>query len=117
MELAVDRIQERIRSGQMMGTLGHEESTGVSLDRVSHVVQSLTRRGDSWVGRSRVVDAGAGNILKAIIDAGGKVGMSSRGAGSIKTKGGVHHVQEDFTIFAIDCVADPIRSKLFCCHC
>ncbi len=104
----VDSLQPKIRNGELYGELSHSDKASVDLTRVSHVVESLRRKGDDWYGRACVVNEGAGKILKAVIDAGGRVGASSKGFGSVKKVGHSHHVvQEDYQLVSIDAVANP----------
>jgi hypothetical protein len=107
-ERAVDRIQHKIHGGEMFGTLGHGESTTVEPSAISHVVQSLKRKGSDWWGRSRVIDGGQGSVLRSIIDANGKLGISSKSSGNVKkTKEDLWEVCDPLDIHSFDCVTSP----------
>src|SRR5262249_28275942 len=80
----VDGLQSRIKEGSFFGELNHSQEAGVNYNKVSHVIKSLRRNGDSFMGRAEVIKEGCGRILQSIIDAGGKIGMSSKSTGSLK---------------------------------
>jgi hypothetical protein len=107
LEAAVDSVQEKIKEGSLMGELGHADNMTLNLERVSHVVESLRRKDNNWYGRARVIDAGAGKIAKSIIEAGGKIGISSRGVGSLKQDKNKFIVQDDYKLVTIDLCGDP----------
>jgi hypothetical protein len=104
---ACDKVQDQIKSGQFMGTLGHGDSETPELDKVSHVVESLQRKGSNWIMRARVIDEGAGKICSAILSAGAKIGISSRGRGDIVEQHGKKVVQPGFELISLDCVSSP----------
>lgn len=111
MEAAVNKFQQDyIRANRAMGELGHPPNPQVNLDRVSHVIKSLdfdkAKKG-AVIGKAHIIDTPMGKIAKSLIDAGVKLGVSSRGLGSIKTINGVNYVQEDFTLNTVDIVSDP----------
>jgi Prohead core protein serine protease len=108
LESAVDSLQDKIRNRELFGELSHSNETSVNLSRASHIIESLQRKGNDWFGRSRVIDEGNGRILKSILDCGGRIGMSSRGFGSLqKNQQGHHVVQEDYRMITADAVSDP----------
>jgi Kyanoviridae head maturation protease len=104
---AVDRVQSQISSGNFMGQLGHSDSPTLELSRVSHIVEKLERKGDNWIGRARVIDEGAGKILKSIISAGGQIGVSSAGLGDIKEDNQGRKVVQNYELLHIDAVHNP----------
>jgi hypothetical protein len=107
LERAVDEIQGKIRDGSLLGEIGHPQGASINLDRVSHIVESLRRRGNDFYGRARLVDEGAGKIAQAIIRAGGKLGVSSRGTGSLRKDKNKSIVCEDYRLITIDLCGDP----------
>jgi hypothetical protein len=82
-------------------------SMTINPDNISHRILSLTEDGNYWRGKSLVLDTPKGNIIKALVDGGGIVGMSTRGIGTLRESNGVKVVQEDFALKTIDCVLDP----------
>lgn len=107
-------VSEFVEPGRAFGELGHPEGPTINLDRVSHMIQSLTQEGNNWVGRAKILSTPNGQIVKALIDDGAKLGVSSRGLGSIEEKGGAQYVQDDFRLStAADIVADPSAPEAF----
>ena len=98
-----------------MGELGHPDGPTVNLDRVSHLVTSLVQEGTNFKGRARVLDTPMGNIARSLLGEGVKLGVSSRGIGSLKrTSEGVNIVGDDFMLAtAADIVADPSAPDAF----
>ena len=112
----VKRYTEKyINSNRAFGELGHPDSPTVNLDRVSHMITSLTPEGDNFVGKAKVMGTPMGEIVKNLINEGAKLGVSSRGMGSLKPgKDGANEVQDDFFLAtAADIVADPSAPDAF----
>lgn len=111
----VDRyVKENINENRAYGELGHPETPTIQLDRVSHLIRSLKKDGQNYVGKLEVLDTPNGNIVKNLIDAGASLGVSTRGVGSLKTQGNVSIVQDDYRIItAGDIVADPSAPDAF----
>ena len=112
----VDKYNESfVRTGRALGEPGHPEGPTVNLDRVSHLVTSLTEEGTNFKGRARILDTPMGNIAKSLLGEGVKLGVSSRGIGSLKrTSEGVNIVGDDFMLAtAADIVADPSAPDAF----
>jgi len=99
--------KEYVKGNRAMGELGHPEGPSLNLERVSHIIHQLKEDGNNVWGRAKVLDTPYGNIVKNLMDEGAKLGVSSRGMGSLKQKNGVNEVQEDFMLAAVDIVADP----------
>ena len=106
-------IKEYVDKGRALGELNHPTGPTVNLDRVSHMVKSLNESGRDVVGRAKVLGTPMGNIVKNLINEGAKLGVSSRGMGSLSAKNGYQEVQEDFMLAAIDIVADPSAPNAF----
>ena len=112
----VSRYSENhIQSGRALGELGHPEGPTVNLDRVSHKIVSLKESGSNFIGKAKIMNTPMGNIAKNLIDEGVKLGVSSRGVGSLQqTKEGFAVVGEDFMLAtAADIVADPSAPDAF----
>jgi len=103
-----------VKEGRALGELGHPMGPVINLDRVSHVIKELTEDGKNFVGKAKVMDTPNGKIVKNFISEGVKLGVSSRGMGSVKTnKEGVNEVQKDFVLSTVDIVADPSAPDAF----
>ena len=112
----VDRYTKSfIKEGRALGELGHPEGPTVNLDRVSHKIVSLTREGKNYIGKAQLLETPMGKIAKSLIDEGVKLGVSSRGVGSLsQTNEGHKIVGEDFQLAtAADIVADPSAPDAF----
>ena len=112
----VDRYSKSfIKEGRALGELGHPEGPTVNLDRVSHKIVSLTREGKNYIGKAQLLETPMGKIAKSLIDEGVKLGVSSRGVGSLsQTNEGHKIVGEDFQLAtAADIVADPSAPDAF----
>ena len=112
----VSRYNENhIQSGRALGELGHPEGPTVNLDRVSHKIVSLKESGSNFIGKAKIMNTPMGNIAKNLIVEGVKLGVSSRGVGSLQqTKEGFSVLGEDFMLAtAADIVADPSAPDAF----
>ena len=86
----------------------------INLDRVSHVITELTEDGKNFVGKAKIIDTPNGKIVKNLLESGVRLGVSSRGLGSVKTnKEGVNEVQDDFVLSTVDIVSDPSAPDAF----
>ena len=112
----VKRYSEKyIANNRAFGELGHPDSPTVNLDRVSHLITELRPDGDNFIGKAKVMGTPMGEIVKNLINEGAKLGVSSRGMGSLKPgKDGANEVQDDFFLAtAADIVADPSAPDAF----
>ena len=112
----VGRYNEQyVQSGRALGELGHPDGPTVNLDRVSHKIVSLTQEGNNFIGKAKLLETPMGKIAKNLLDEGVKLGVSSRGVGSLKeTREGYKLVGEDFMLAtAADIVADPSAPDAF----
>ena len=112
----VSRYNEAfVGKGRALGELGHPDGPTVNLDRVSHKIMSLRQEGSNFVGRAKILGTPMGNIAKNLLDEGVKLGVSSRGVGSVNMNNeGVNVVGEDFMLAtAADIVADPSAPDAF----
>jgi len=106
-------ISEYVNKNRALGELNHPSGPTVNLDRVSHMVTKLNESGKQILGEAKIIDTPMGKIVKNLIDAGAKLGVSSRGMGSLEKRNGVNYVKDDFTLAAIDIVADPSAPNAF----
>ena len=106
--------EAHIRKGRALGELGHPDGPSINLDKVSHKIESLRAEGNNFIGRAKILDTPNGRIAKSLLDEGVKLGVSSRGMGSLKQQEGVNIVQDDFMLAtAADIVADPSAPDAF----
>jgi hypothetical protein len=112
----VERYNESyVKSGRALGELGHPDGPQINLDRVSHVITNLRQEGMNWIGKAKLTDTPMGNTAKGLIESGVRLGVSSRGMGSLRlNKEGINEVQDDFHLAtAADIVADPSAPDAF----
>lgn len=103
-----------VNTGRALGELGHPDGPTINLDRVSHKIMSLQREGDNFIGKAKLLETPMGKIAKSLLDEGIKLGVSSRGIGSLEEKNGIHYVKDDFMLAtAADIVADPSAPDAF----
>ena len=116
MEREVKRYTETfIDKGRALGELGHPDGPTVNLDRVSHKIISLHREGNDWVGKAKILSTPMGKSAESLLSEGVKLGVSSRGVGTLSpTKEGYNMVNDDFMLAtAADIVADPSAPDAF----
>jgi hypothetical protein len=107
-------IKEFVDQKRAFGELGHPDGPTINLERVSHMITELKQSGKDFVGKAKIMDTPYGKIVKNLIDEGAKLGVSSRGIGSIEEKNGVNVVKDDFRLAtAADIVADPSAPEAF----
>ena len=105
---------EYIQKNRAFGELGHPDGPTVNLERVSHMITNLHPDGTNFIGEAKVLDTPYGKIVKNLIDEGAKLGVSSRGMGSLEPRRGVNFVKDDFYLAtAADIVADPSAPNAF----
>ena len=103
-----------INENRAYGELGHPEGPTVNLERVSHMVTELYPDGKNFIGEAKIMGTPMGEIVKNIMEEGGKLGVSSRGMGSLDQKNGANYVRDDFYLAtAADIVADPSAPNAF----
>jgi len=107
--------ENHVAKGRALGELGHPEGPTVNLDRVSHKIISLRESGSNFVGKAKILNTPMGKIASSLVEEGVKLGVSSRGIGSLKmTKEGINVVGDDFMLAtAADIVADPSAPDAF----
>jgi len=103
-----------IQKGRALGELGHPDGPSINLDRVSHKITSLSEDGTNFIGRAKLLDTPMGKIAKNLLDEGVKLGVSSRGMGSLVKREDCNMVADDFMLAtAADIVADPSAPDAF----
>ena len=106
--------KEYIQQKRAFGELGHPDGPTVNLERVSHMITKLYPNGKQFVGEAKIMDTPYGKIVKNLIDEGAKLGVSSRGMGSLEPRRDMHVVKDDFYLAtAADIVADPSAPNAF----
>jgi len=103
-----------IKENRAFGELGHPDGPTVNLERVSHMITSLEQDGKNFIGEAKIMSTPMGEIVKNLMDEGAKLGVSSRGMGSLEQKNGANYVRDDFYLAtAADIVADPSAPNAF----
>ena len=103
----IDKYEEVVKQNRATGELDHPDSSIINLKNVSHIIRDMWWDGDDVVGKIEILPTVSGNILKALIDNGVQVGVSSRGMGSLKQVGEALEVQDDFELLCWDFVSTP----------
>ena len=106
-------IKEQVKTGRAVGELNHPEGPSIHLDKVSHRITELKFEGNNVVGKALVLDTPMGNIVKGLVDGGVKLGVSSRGMGTVENKNGQTLVKDDFVLSTVDIVQDPSAPQAF----
>ena len=106
--------KEFVEQKRAFGELGHPEGPTINLDKVSHMITKLEEDGNNYMGRAKILTTPNGQIVRNLIDDGAKLGVSSRGLGSLEQKNGAQVVKNDFQLAtAADIVADPSAPEAF----
>lgn len=105
--------EQKINSKQSLGELNHPDSAAINPERASHLITKLWVEGNNIMGRAKVLDTPMGKIVKTLMDEGIKIGVSSRGFGTVTSKNGVKMVGEDFHLATVDIVSDPSAPNAF----
>ena len=114
MEKELGRYQTMIAEKRSLGELGHPDNPSINLNQVSHLITNLRFEGTDVIGRAKILDTPMGKIAQNFIEEGVRLGVSSRGLGSLKeTKDGIMEVQDDFHLATVDIVADPSAPDAF----
>ena len=111
----VERYNKQyVNEKRAFGELGHPEGPTVNLDKVSHMITKLYPDGKNFIGEAKIMSTPMGEIVKTLMDEGAKLGVSSRGMGSLDQKNGANYVRDDFYLAtAADIVADPSAPNAF----
>ena len=103
----LERYQTSIEQKRSLGELGHPETPSLNLDKVSHLITNLKFEGNDIIGKAKILDTPMGNIARNFLEEGVKLGVSSRGMGSVLQRGSVNEVQKDFRLATVDIVHEP----------
>ena len=109
----VENYQKAIRERRSLGELDHPDDSVINLKNASHLVTKMWWQGDDVMGKIEVLNTPSGNILKDLIKAGVKLGISSRGLGSVKQEKGSTIVEDDFQLICFDMVSEPSTPGAF----
>ena len=114
LEAAVNKyVAEQVKSGRAVGELNHPEGPTINLDKVSHKITELRFEGNNVVGKASILKTPMGQIVEGLLDGGVKLGVSSRGMGSLVQKNGTSYVGSDFMLATVDIVQDPSAPEAF----
>ena len=114
LEKAVSKyVTEQVSTGRAVGELNHPEGPTVNLDKVSHRITALSWTGDNVMGKALILNTPMGNIVKGLLEGGVRLGVSTRGLGSLESVNGVMSVKPDFILSTIDIVQDPSAPDAF----
>jgi hypothetical protein len=106
--------EQYVNKNRAYGELGHPDGPTINLERVSHMIKSLRQEGNQVIGKAKIMETPMGSIVKNLMNEGAKLGVSSRGMGSLVQKNGLNEVQGDFMLAtAADIVADPSAPNAF----
>lgn len=106
-------VKEFVQTGRSVGEMEHPEGPQINLERISHRITNLEFKGNDVYGKALILNTPMGNIAKGLIEGGVKLGVSTRGVGSVSTKNGKTYVKEDFILGAVDIVQDPSAHQAF----
>ena len=114
LEKAVSKYdKEQVRTQRAVGELNHPAGPIINLDKVSHRITELKWNGNDVMGKALILDTPNGKIVKGLLDGGVKLGVSTRGMGTLEQKGGVNMVGKDFVLNTVDIVQDPSAPSAF----
>jgi hypothetical protein len=114
MESAVSKyVTEQVKTKRAVGELNHPDGPTVNLDKVSHLIESLDWKGNDVVGKARILNTPNGQIVKGLLDGGVRLGVSTRGMGSLEQRNGAMYVKDDFILNTVDIVQDPSAPNAF----
>ena len=106
-------VKEQVKTGRAVGELNHPDGPTINLDKVSHRITELNWEGNDVVGKALILDTPMGKIVKGLVEGGVKLGVSSRGMGTVEMKDGVSRVNNDFVLSTVDIVQDPSAPGAF----
>ena len=114
MEKAVGKyVTEQVKSKRSVGELNHPDGPTVNLDKVSHLITDMKFDGDNVVGKARILPTPMGKIVEGLLDGGVRLGVSTRGMGSLEKQGDVMVVKDDYLLNTVDIVQDPSAPNAF----
>jgi hypothetical protein len=109
----VENYTKLVKENRALGELDHPDDSVINLKNASHLVTSIWMDGDTVMGKVKVLDTPSGKVLKSLVESGVKLGISSRGMGSVENKNGQTIVQDDFQLICFDFVSEPSTPEAF----
>ena len=106
-------VTEQVKTGRAVGELDHPTGPTINLDKVSHKITNLKFEGNNVVGKALILDTPMGKIVKGLMEGGVKLGVSSRGMGTVEQKDNKTYVKDDYILSTVDIVQDPSAPKAF----
>ena len=106
-------VTEQVNTGRAVGELNHPETPAINLDKVSHRITDLVWEGNNVIGNALILNTPMGQIVSGLIEGGVKLGVSSRGMGSLEKRTGGSYVKDDFVLSTVDIVQDPSAHEAF----
>ena len=113
MEREVQKYKELVQDHRALGELDHPDSSIINLVNVSHMITEVWMDGKTVMGKCKVLDTPSGQILRALVESGVKIGISSRGMGSVTERMGKTIVEDDFQLISFDIVSEPSTPNAF----
>jgi len=114
MEKAVNKyVTDQVKQGRAVGELNHPDGPTVNLDKVSHLIKDLQFEGKNVMGKALILDTPNGQIVKGLLEGGVKLGVSTRGMGSLEQRNNAMVVKDDFILNTVDIVQDPSAPAAF----
>jgi hypothetical protein len=113
MEREVQKYKQLVTDSRALGELDHPDSSIINLANVSHLMTEVWMEGPSVMGKAKVLNTPSGQILKALVESGVKIGISSRGMGSVREQMGKTIVEDDFQLICFDIVSEPSTPNAF----
>ena len=112
-EATAKYVKEQVKSGRAVGELNHPAGQQINLDKVSHRITELNWEGNNVVGKALILDTPMGKIVKGLVEGGVKLGVSSRGMGTVERREDKTYVKDDYILNTIDIVQDPSAPSAF----
>jgi hypothetical protein len=112
-EATAKYVKEQVKTGRAVGELDHPQGPQINLDKVSHRITELNWNGNNVVGKALVLNTPMGQIVKGLVDGGCKLGVSSRGMGTVEEREGKTYVKNDYSLATVDIVQDPSAPAAF----
>jgi len=113
MEREVSKYRQVVEDNRALGELDHPDSSIINLVNVSHMMTSVWMEGKTVMGKAKVLDTPSGQILRSLVECGVKIGISSRGMGSVSEQQGKTIVEDDFQLISFDIVSEPSTPNAF----
>jgi hypothetical protein len=106
-------IESQVKTGRAGGELNHPQTPTLNPERISHRITQMEWKNTDIYGKAMVLETPMGKIVRGLLEGGFRLGVSSRGMGSLQEKDGIQYVQDDFNLVCVDCVSDPSAPDAF----